>query len=360
MTMRAQARAVPVACLLFGGLVLALPSAAAAAARQPLGLVEQTLGRFDPDTLAPVGPSLEVQEPHTAPVPSPDRQRLALGLSAAPASGNGGRIGLWIVERARMRVLRAVATGIAAEAVAYPGVIAALLQNGELVIVDPATGAITRRRSIGSSHCSPPAVAVGRRGVFVNEVRPDGVVEIAVVDARGRVALANVRLKVAPSASECRIAPLVADPAGRRVFVIGTSRVAVVDVLTRRVSFHAIGDRGLRRTAALLPGGGLAVAGDRGLRVLDTRRWTLRWRDASARSVLVSGRTVLAFGGRIRARDARDGRLRWTASGDATLAGAVAAGRVYVSSARALRILDLATGRLRGVRAPIRTQIKLV
>ena len=91
----------------------------APAAREPLGIVEQTLGRFEPDTLAPVGARIDIAEPHTGPVLSPAGDLFALGVSAdpGPGAGPGGRVGLWIVDPSRMTVEHAVQTGIAAETV---------------------------------------------------------------------------------------------------------------------------------------------------------------------------------------------------------------------------------------------------
>src|SRR4051812_18723463 len=107
---------------------------AAARAQTPVGIVENALGRFDRDTLQPAGPVVALREPHARPVFSPDGERFAVGLSKAGTSTTP-RIGLWIVDPDRMTVEREVHTGIAAEAVVYPGVVAALLQNGELLIV---------------------------------------------------------------------------------------------------------------------------------------------------------------------------------------------------------------------------------
>jgi hypothetical protein len=338
-------------------LVLAAPALAAPA---PFGVVEQTLGRFDPDTLAPVGASIEVAEPHTGPILSPAADRFAMGLSAPPGPGarSGARVGLWIVNRSRMQVEHAVQTGIAAEAVSYPGVVAALLQNGQLVTVNPRTGAITRRHTVGYSSCAPPAVQAAGRGVFVNEIRSNGLIEMAFVDADGTLHKKTVQLGGGWTGS-CRKAPLVADPARHRVYVVGPRNVAVVDVATRRATLRPIGDSSSRRSAALVPGGGLAVAGDHGLRVLDTRTWTPRWRDAAARTVIVSGRTVLASGAGVRAHAAANGRVRWRLAVAGAAAAAVA-GRVYVNTRQELQILDLANGRRVGSHPAVFSDIALI
>ena len=69
------------------GLVAALVLAAAspAVAQQPLALVDQTLGRFDPDTPSPVGPTVALAEAHTAPVLSADGAGFAVGVPAPGA-----------------------------------------------------------------------------------------------------------------------------------------------------------------------------------------------------------------------------------------------------------------------------------
>jgi hypothetical protein len=308
---------------------------ATALAQAPLGIVEGTLGRFDRNTLQPVGPTLDLPEPHARPVFAPDGERFAIGLSKAGA-GDTGRIGLWIVDPDQMTVEHEVHTGIAAEAVAFPGVVAALLQSGELLVVDPRTGSIRSRRGIGRTSCAPEAVQVPRRAVIVNEVRADEV-EVTIVEADGRVHTLSVPLK-SPD-RHCRKVGVAADKT--RVYITGTERVIELDPVTRRVTTHrAAGGTG----AAIVPGG-LAIAGPRGVSVVDTTTWKSRWRDRSARSVLTSGATVIATGSDVRARDARTGRLRWRARGQAL---AVAAGRLYAQPA----VLDLRTGERVGTHPP--------
>lgn len=331
-----------------------------ASAQQPLGVVGETLGRFDPDTLEPVGPAIEVGEAHAAPAPSPEGDRFAMGVSesAPPGATSSRRVGLWIVDAGRMEVVHRVQTGIAVEAVAYPGVIAGLAQDGSLLVVDGETGAIVRRRRVGWSHCAPGAVEVGGVAVFVNQVHARAA-ELATVDAAGRIRTARIALRGGPRVrGGCRRAELVADARRGRVLVVGGSQIAAVDVTSLRVRRHAIGDRAADRTAALLPGDLLAVAGTRGLRVLDLRTWRLRWRDRAARYVDADGSTVLAVGrSRVRGRDAATGRPRWSARGE-TIFVAAEAGRAYVQGTRNVRVLDLTSGREVARRPPIFTRIR--
>ncbi len=327
----------------------------AAQADRPVGIVDQTLGRFDRDTLAPVGPSLEITEPHAPPALSPGGDRLAVGLSE-PGSASA-RVGLWIVDAQRMEVLHRVLTGIAVEAVAYPGVVAALTQSGELLVVDPASGAIASERRVGYTHCSPRAVQVGRTAVFVNEVLARAV-EITTVDDAGRVRSKRIRLRTGATGPGCRRAPLVADPEARRVLVAGASDVAEVDVRSLRARRHPIGDRGEDRSAVLLPGRRLAVSSERGVRVLDLATWRTAWRAPGARTLLASGRTLIALGRRgIRAHATGSGRVRWRTRERASISAA-AAGRVYVGTTRRVTVRDAATGRRVGSRGPILTDIR--
>jgi hypothetical protein len=320
-----------VAVVVLGSLI----APANALAETPVGVVEGTLGRFDPDTLQPVGLVLDLPEPHARPVFAPDGERFAIGLSKAGADSTT-RIGLWIVDPDRMTVVHEVHTGIAAEAVVYPGVVAALLQSGELLIVDPKSGSIRSRRGVGYSSCAPEAVHVRRRGVIVNEVRA-GEVEVTIVESDGRVQTLSIPLKT--RARHCRKVGVAAS--SKRVYITGTDSVIELDPATRRVTKH----RTAAGTSAAIVPGGLAVAGPRGVSVIDTATWKTRWRDRTARSVLTSGSAVIASGSDVRARDARTGTLRWRASGHAL---AVTAGRVYAQPA----VLDLRTGERVGTHPP--------
>ncbi|MDA0180035.1 hypothetical protein OJ997_06990 [Solirubrobacter phytolaccae] len=310
-------------------LTLALVSAVLAP--QPLGVVEHTLGRFERDTLQPVGPTIAVEEPHARPALAPDGRRFAIGLSSSglpdPPTPGRGRVGLWIVDAGAMRIERQVRTGIAAEAVVFPGMVAAMLQSGALVVVDPDSGEILSRRQIGFSFGTPDGEVVAGRGVLVNEVRRGRGIEVAVVSAAGRVRRTFIRVPgmtrdVALAGSD------------RRAFIVGKGRIATLDPATLRVRTRRFD--GVASTAAFT-GTTLAIGGTRGLRMYDTRTWRLLARDSRSTDVFVSGRTIIAGGrGKITARSTT-GRVLWRAAGDAT---AVAAGRVYAQPA----VLDVATG----------------
>jgi hypothetical protein len=320
---------------------------ASAGAQEPIGFAAGAFGRFDRDTLSPLAPSLALAEPHARPVFSPDGRRIAVGLSAP--GDRTGRIGVWIVDPARMRVEHAVATGIAAEAVVYPGVVGAQLQDGRLVIIDPETGAIRSTRRVGWPACGPEAVHAAGRGVLVTAIRRSSST-VTIVEPAG--ALHRVTIPFGATGS-CRRVGLAAG--ATRVYVTGPRAVAELDPRTRRVTVHRVP---AGTSVATVPGG-LAVAGARGLRVLDTRTWRTRWRDPTPRSVTASGNTVLGSGSEARAavaargaagvivaRDAATGRLRWRSAGGVL---AAVGGRVYTRDAT----LDLRTGARVGTYAPI-------
>jgi outer membrane protein assembly factor BamB len=229
----------------------------------------------------------------------------------------------------------------------YPGVVAALLQDGRLLVVDPESGRIRSQRSVGYSHCAPQAVQAAGRGIIVNQLHSDGV-EVVVIGPAGDVRTRFVAVDIA--AFRCRRVALISS--GDRAYIVGRDRVVALDPETLRTTSHRVGDLGRERSAAAVPGG-LAIASERGLRVIDTATWNVRWRDRAARSVLASGNIVIATGSDIRALDARTGRVRWRAPGQAA---AVAAGRVYAQRS----VLDLLTGERRGTHPTVWTAILLV
>jgi hypothetical protein len=315
---------------------------------RPLGVVENTLGHFDRDTLTPVGPTIDVAEPHTGPALSPSGDRFAIGVSSpgSPGLPGTGRVGLWLVDPQAMTVAREVRTGIAAEAVAYPGVVAALLQSGSLVVVDPRSGAIRSHRDIGYALCASQSVEAAGRGVFLGRMRR-GRAQVAVVEPGGRVRVLRVKLR---AGGRCAHVALVSG--GGRAYIVGRDSVVALDPRTRHAVSHGIAAPGGRVSAASVPGG-LAVAGRHGLRLLDTATWKVRWRDRTARSVLAARGLVIATGTDVRARDARTGHVRWRAPGHAE---AIAAGRVYAPPS----VLDLRNGARRGTHPAGTTDLRLV
>ena len=326
-------------------LLLCAPSAASA--QQPLGVVDQTLARFDRDSLQPVGPTIEAAETHTHPIMQPGAKRFAIGVSSSgepgiPTSGQG-RVGLWIVDAEAMRVERQIRAGIAAESVVFPGMVAAVLQDGALIVVDPNSGRIVSRRRVGFSFGTPDGVHVRGRGVMVNEIRRGRGVEVIVVSRSGAVRTAFVRM---PGVR--RSVALATD--GDRAYIVGNRRIAALDPTTLRVSTRRFD--GITTTAAVA-GRTLAIGGPRGLRMYDTKTWRLLARDNRSASVFASGSVIVASGkGRTAAHDA-SGRVLWRSVGSAA---AVAAGRVYAQPA----VLDVATGKRVGTHPEPNTLLRLI
>lgn len=326
---------------------LLLGTPAGALAQQPLALVDQTLAWRDRDTLAPAGPVLEVAEAHTAPVMGPGGQRFALGVSSPgepgiPTTGRG-RVGLWVVDAQRLQLQRQVRAGIAAEAVVFPGMIGAVLQDGALLVVDPDSGRIISRRQVGFSFGTPDGVHVAGRGVLVNEVRRGRGVEVVVVSASGRVQTRFVRLP--------GVRRTVALTAGDgRAYIVGHRRIAVLDPRTLRVSTRRFDGAG---TSAAFADGALAVGGPRGLSLYDTTTWRALAQDDHSTHVFTSDGTFIASGdGRVKALT-RDGRTEWSTAGNAV---AVAAGRVYASPA----VLDTLTGERVGTHPRTHTMLRVI
>jgi hypothetical protein len=341
-----------VRALVVAAFLLAFAPAAAVAAPRPVGVVGETLGRFDRDSLALSGEGTPVLEPHAPGVLSPDGRRVAMGLSMAPPAGVSGRIGLWIVDSKTLHVVHAVPTGIAAEQVAYPGVVAALLQSGALVVVNPDTGEITHRYELHTgSICTARPASYPGGAVFLLAGSP---LRLANVDAAGRVHIVTLgRLRSA----NCSSFALAVDPARRQAYVAAGDKVAEVALATRHVRYHAVrGSRTGRRVARWVPGAGLAVAGGGKLRLLDPRTWRTRWSVPGATGVAVTGTSVLAVGDGVRAYS-YSGRLRYRAlRGETIDALELAAGRAYAQSLQHVTVLDAATGAVRARLAQLFTR----
>jgi hypothetical protein len=155
----------------------------------------------------------------------------------------------------------------------------------------------------------------------------------------------TLSIPLSTAARQCRKVGRAASR--KRVYITGSNSVIELDPATRRVTMH----RAVAGTSAAIVPGGLAIAGSRGVSVIDTATWKTSWRDRTARSVLTSGSAVIASGSDVRARDARTGKLRWRASGHAL---AVTAGRVYAQPA----VLDLRTGERVGTHPPTTSSVR--
>jgi hypothetical protein len=336
---------------------------------------------------------------------SPDQTRLVLG---------GFRPVLRFVDPRLVRRLGDLELGGRGSviATAWPTprkVLAAVQQRPgtlRLVLVDPVVRRVLARRPLAprneviDSASSPyglalllaPPGSVGAARLVV--ARADGSVGSARIDA----VAAGVEPRAVPAGSppvDRRWLPgLAVDASGRRAFVVGGGApVAEVDLATMRVAYHRLAERvsllgrlrkwleprafakgeseGPVRTARWLGDGLLAVSGwdargaeapvAAGLRLVDTRTWSVRTLDRETGRVTLAGPILVAHGcclAGLRAYD-RDGTRRWHRFGRERIHDVEASGeRVFVyryfprGRARIL-VLDLHTGAtLRSVETP--------
>jgi hypothetical protein len=336
---------------------------------------------------------------------SPDQARLVFG---------GFRPVLRFVDPRRVRGLGDLELGgrgsVVTTAWPTPRRVLAVVQQRpgtlRLVLVDPAARRVLARRPLAprseviDSASSPyglalllaPPGSVGAARVVV--ARPDG----SVGSARIGVIAAGMEPRPVPAGSppvDRRWLPgLAVDSSGRRAFVVGGGApVAEIDLGTMRVAYHRLAERvsllgrlrdwleprafakgesdGPVRTARWLGDGQLAVTGwdargteapvAAGLRLVDTRSWTVRTLDRETGRVTLAGRVLLAHGcclAGLRAYD-RDGRRLWHRFGRERIHDVEASGerafvyRHFPRSPSRILVLDLHTGAtLRSVESP--------
>ena len=345
------------------------------------GSVGTILAPVDRRTLKPAVPWAQLGEFHDAWSLSPDHELAAFGISAP---GENGRIGIRVIDLGTFRVVRDIETGIAAEALGWiaPDRLVAFLQSGEVVVVDPRSGAELSRDGLGAISCpfAPPHAVTPVGFVMVASVA--GSARVVVIDAASRLQIARLDdVALGESFGLCQSAGLAVDPARLVAYVFGADApVAAVDLRTMEVRRHRVtgapaltrsGCRacGAQRSAVWLGGGRLAVAGSRhrprganrvretpvGVVVVDTRDWTARMIAARAGAARLAGDRLLVYDGRhpsigpragagLRVYD-RAGRLRYAVLdgervGDVQVAGA----RAYARTRRGLRVIDLRRG----------------
>jgi hypothetical protein len=332
-----------------------LPDAAGPgrAARPVLGVLgykPAVLAWLDPRTLRPrPGPRIRLRYGVSSFGWSPDRSLLVLGDVDDDA--------LHLVDPWRMRRLGTVRFGIVAEApqeLAWLGprrlaVVAGNPGDGStLVMVDPVAGRVLSRRPLAPADLQ--MAAAGDRLVLLrSETERIGPVRLQVVDDHGRVR--SVRLDRVTAGFQnppdwdrpgaygiTRDAGLAVDPAGGRAFVAAAgSTVAEVDLANLRVTYRRLRQpasllrrlahwlvppaeakqvAGSWRSACWLGDGLLAVSGadagitgatvaeqrldmrPNGLKLVDTRSWTVRPLDPAAGSASWQGGRLFAFGER--------------------------------------------------------------
>lgn len=372
------------------------PPPRAEPARMPLGIVwpDDVLARLDPLTLQPRRPQVGLGEYHSAWSFAPDRTQLALAISSPgeegiPVMGDRGRIGIRIVDVQRMAAVRDISTGVAAEALGWlaPRRLAALLQSGELVVLDPATGAILRHEKLSPGVLGPRWARAGDRLVVLLDSLP--VPRLAVVDRAGELrVVALERQRHGCCGSWSGRAGLAVDAAGERAVVVAAEvPAAEVDLQTMAVRYHHLaipgatllpppGTLGLQalqasgRRALWLAATALAVAGEQradlgetvasrpaGVALVDPRSWRARMVEPGADHVCAAGGRLLAYreeppgprpGGGIglRVHDL-EGRPLLRLLGDQPISHVeVWDGEAYVYSPAAVRVVDPRSGRV--------------
>ena len=337
----------------------------------------------DRRTLKPGVPWAELGEYHDAWSMSPDRRLMAFGISAP---GGNGRIGIRVLDLGTFQVVRDITTGIAAEALGWiaPDRLAAFLQSGEVVVVDPRSGEELSREALGAISCPfAPPHAVTPLG-FVMVVAVGGAARVVLVDAAGRVQILRLDdIFLGEAFGLCQSAGLAVDAARLVAYVVGVDApVAEVDLRTMKVRRHRVTgapaltrsgchECGDQRSAVWLGGGRLAVAGSThrlrrdkrvrktpvGVAVVDTRDWTARTIARRAGAARLAGDRLLVYDGRhpaerpragagLRAYD-RSGRARFTVLGGERVGDVQVAGaRAYARTNRGLRVLAMRTGRV--------------
>ncbi len=276
----------------------------------------------DRRTLEPGTPWADLGEYHDNWSLSPDRRLAAFGVSAP---SDEGRIGIRVIDLGTLQVVRDLSTGIVAEALGWlePDRLAAFLQSGEVVVVDPRSGKEISRERLGSTSCPfTPANAVTPLG-FVLVVAVSGSAQVVLADAQGRLRKLTLDdISVGFARDICEEAGMAVDPARLVAYVVGAGApIAEVDLRTMRATPHRVDAALLRgsgcrycsaqRSAVWLGGGRLAVTGfdvrsrasrarssPAGVALVDTRTWTARMIARRAGAVRVAGDRLLVYDGR--------------------------------------------------------------
>jgi hypothetical protein len=376
----------------------------------------RSLVRVAPVSLLPLpGRRLRLEAPLEAWAQSPGGLRLAAVTDRASV--------LRLIDAQRMRTLGRVRTRVRGSPAAVvwprPGRLWIVLAprgccahgSTTVVTVDPiAQRVVARSRLAGGLArvaASPdgPVLLLAPRAVI-------GPATLATVDAAGtveRVPLDGVSTGVmsteaAPSVERVRMPALAVDSGRRRAYVVSSRAHAVeIDLQRRRVRHHRLMPRaslldrlrelvepsaaasaqlGPVRTAAWIGAARMALSGydahvvlrpdggvdaenrPAGLRVIDTRDWSVRTLDERAAAFDSAAGLLLTSGpgGRGLAAYSPDGRGRFHVLGDRHVDVVATAGTLaYVRTppARALQAVDLTRGRVVGTSAPGRARLLL-
>jgi hypothetical protein len=376
-------------------------SMAATKGPRPLyGIVGESRGdlkvaRLDPRSLRPLrGRKLQLLDRFTAWGFSPDRSRIALGAACQA----GVRLGtLQLVDLRRMRSVGCYTIGDTAgdvAAVAWPTSDRLLVVtrspfvgvDAEILVIDSRA-----RRIIDRTPLEGVALTTARAGdrlvVLTGRTYYGEAERVLVADARGSVRFVDMEV---PSASA-----LVVEPSGRRAYLVSVKTVAEFDLDTLAVAYHELSEQksmlgrffawlvpaaeakiASRQTrGALWVGGGViasfgsdttidgrtisSVPG--GLRLIDTRTWTVRTVDEQVGSASLAGGVLLATGAKeigLVAYDRSGAKRFQLLRGQSPVPIESYETKVWVNVGRrpALRVVDVRTGRVLGPRrAPLPT-----
>jgi hypothetical protein len=306
------------------------PAFSTAPAKVPkplLGIVgelgDSQLARLDPSSLRPVrGPKVDVLDWGGAWAFSPDRSRVALGAGCQAGVSLGT---LQLVDVRRMRSAACFVIGGyggGTRTIAWPTpnrVLVATRSPLQVVFIDANARRIIQRTTLEGIWLS--GAQAGDRMVVLTGTR-DRSERLVVANARGGVRSVAVQ---APRATD-----FVVDPSGRRAYLVSGSTVAEVELETLSVAYHELHEpvslfrralewlvpaaqaKEFRREygRTLWVGRGLIASvgsevtydGGRfssvpvGLRLIDTRDWTVRMVDDKVSSALLAGDVLLAAG----------------------------------------------------------------
>jgi hypothetical protein len=314
-----------------------------------VGYKPAVLVRLDPRTLRPLpGPRVRLRYGISGYGWSPDRSLLALGDVDDDA--------LHLVDPVRLRRLATIRFGIVAEApqsFAWLGprrlaVVAGSSEDGStLIMVDPVARRVLSRRRLEPAGISAVG-AVDRLVLLRAPLERIGPVGLLVVEGSGRIRTVDISgihagFRPPPDWDQPgaygvgRGAALAVDPQGGRAFVVAADApVAEVDLASLRVTYRRLRqpasllrrlahwlvppaeaklNAGNWRSACWLGDGSLAVWGEEtsivgdtpaeqrvdrrlsGLKLIDTRSWTVRTLDAAADMASWQAGRLLAYGG---------------------------------------------------------------
>jgi hypothetical protein len=282
------------------------------------------LVRLDPRSLRPLpGPRFDVVDFVNSWTFSPDRSRVALGTACQVGVSLGS---LQLVDLRRMRPLACFAIGgygdgLRAIAWPTPNRVLAVSQS-QVVLIDAKARRVIKRTPLQGVWLS--SARAGDRLIGLTGPARDRSERLVVADPRGNVRSVAVD---APRATD-----FVVDSSGRRAYLVSAAMIADVDLETLAVAYHELREpvslfrralawlvpaaqakefhREHRRTLWL--GGGLIASFGSdvtydsrgrgisgvpvGLRLIDTRDWTVRMVDEQVSSALLAGDVLLAVG----------------------------------------------------------------